>query len=626
MLKKFLVLLFIFLLSGCSQEQPAITESQPDAGVDTLFQTSTLSALNLGVYDGDLTIGELKEHGDFGLGTFDALNGEMVVLDGQVYQVTADGQASVAGDEARTPFAAVTPFEADQTLTFDQELDCADFRSQLDEALGSLNEPYAIKVQGTFPYMKVRAPHEQSKPYPNLTDALADQVVFESQDASGTMVGFRLPDYLGGVNATGYHFHFLTEDLVAGGHVLDCRVGEVQVGIDLISEVLVDIPQTAEFQNQAAPVAEASPTAAPLGPVVLGALYSLTGGQSGLDIPSAQGAQMAVDQANAAGGVLGREVQLVLEDAASEPAVIADKSAALLQDYPAVSAFLGLSDTDLVEAAAPIAAADGRLFLTSGATSPKLPELAPGYLFLACFGDNVQAAAGAEWAYNSQGARSAAVLYRTESTYTELLQGYFQSRFQELGGQIVSVEGYDPEDSGDSGITAAVGRLEPADLVYLAATPDEVLTAVQAVRESGFQGPILGGDGLDIGTMWAGQDVEQVYFTTHAYLGADNTDSEVVAFRQAFAETYPDGTPDAFTALGYDAANLLITAVRDAGSSDPLAVRAALANIQDFPGVTGQISYANGDEIPTKSVSIIGVSGGSVGLVEEVIPAKVPMP
>lgn len=169
-------------------------------------------------------------------------------------------------------------------------------------------------------------------------------------------------------------------------------------------------------------------------PIVLGALYSLTGGQSGLDVPSSQGAQLAIDEANRSGGVLGRPVQLVVEDAATDPEVVADRSAKILDTYPSTTALFGLSDTDLVLAAAPIAAEHGRLFLTSGATSPKLPAQAPGFLFLACFGDNVQAAAGAEWAYEDLSSRTVSVLFNTESTYAQLLQGYFRTRFEELSG------------------------------------------------------------------------------------------------------------------------------------------------------------------------------------------------
>lgn len=372
----------------------------------------------------------------------------------------------------------------------------------------------------------------------------------------------------------------------------------------------------------AAPANNPSPAPAP---IVLGAIYNLTGGQAGLDIPSSQGAQLAVDQANASGGLLGRPVELVLKDGETDQAVIRAAATAILEQNPSTAALFGFSDTDPVLAAAPVAADSGRVFLTSGATSPKLPEEAPGYVFLACFGDNVQAAAGAEWGYENLSARTVSILYTGDSTYADLLQGYFRTRFEELGGEVVSVEAI--RSAGASSAAAAAAKLEPADLVYLAATPDEALVAVQALRASGYDGPILGGDGLDVAGLWEQHtEVSQIYFTTHAYLGADSDDPAVVAFREAYAEAYPDSPPDAFAALGYDAARLLMEAISQAGSDDPEAVRSALAGITQFHGVTGQLGFPPGSQIPVKSVAILGADSGTVRLAAQLMPQQVPAP
>jgi len=358
-------------------------------------------------------------------------------------------------------------------------------------------------------------------------------------------------------------------------------------------------------------------------PIVLGAVYSLTGGMAGLDVPSLQGAQLAVGQANSGGGGLGRPVQLVVMDGASNPGTAAERSARLLEEYPEVSALLGLSDTDLVLAAVPAVSAAGRLFLTSGATSPKLPDLFPGFLFLACFGDNFQAAAGAEWAFNDLGARTVSVLFNSESTYSRLLQGYFRTRFEELGGRVVSVAGY----SSGSGLRGPVSSLKQAEFIYLAATPDEVLQAVQTLRRAGHAGPILGGDGFDVAGLWpAHPEVKQIFFTTHAFLGVYNSDPQVVAFRQAFSRAFPGVVPDAFAALGYDTVRLLLAAVHEAGSADPEAVRNALAGIHDFSGVTGRIGYAVGSGVPVKSVTILGADRGEIRLVRQLLPDRAPPP
>jgi branched-chain amino acid transport system substrate-binding protein len=356
--------------------------------------------------------------------------------------------------------------------------------------------------------------------------------------------------------------------------------------------------------------------------VVIGAIYNLTGAQAALDIPSARGSQLAVDAANGGGGVLGRHVQLAVADGETNTTVVGTKTAALLQQYPSMPGLIGLSDTDMVLAAAPVAAASGRLFLTSGATSPELPAQVPTYLFLACFGDNVQAAAGAEWAYRKRSVRTASILYSTADSYTVLLQGYFRTRFEQLGGQVASVQTYTPADlSADT-----IAGVAPADLIYLAAQPDDAVQATQLLRAAGFSTAILGGDGLDTNLWEAHPDITDVFFSTHAYLGADSQDPQVVAFRTAYLQAYPDSAPDAFAALGYDAARLLLAAVGTAGSDDPNAVRRALASTQNFAGVTGTISYSPGNPIPSKSVTILELDHGSRRFVDQLVPTQVPPP
>jgi len=250
----------------------------------------------------------------------------------------------------------------------------------------------------------------------------------------------------------------------------------------------------------------------------------------------------------------------------------------------------------------------------------------PDYLFLACFGDNVQAATAAEWAYHDRGARSVAVLANASITYTSLLRDYFVARFTELGGRVVSRASYRP-----GGLDAAVGRLKQADFVFAAVAPDEVVDAIRRLRAAGFHGPVLGGDGYDLGEVWLeNPDIGGVYFTTHAYLGADSANARVQAFRAAYRAAYPGDSPDAFSALGYDAARLLIDAIRRAGSDDPAKLREALGATRDltrdFEGVTGRVSFVGGSRIPSKTVSILEVEGGKLGLVRQLAPEKPPAP
>jgi branched-chain amino acid transport system substrate-binding protein len=358
------------------------------------------------------------------------------------------------------------------------------------------------------------------------------------------------------------------------------------------------------------------------GPVVIGAVYDLTGSQAPLDVPSATGARLAAEQVNRNGGVLGRHVDLVVVDGASEPDVAHTRTAELLKSHPTTAGVVGLSDTNMVLAAAPVAAAAERVFLTSGATSPELPARVPQWLFLACFGDNVQAAAAAEWIFGTRGARTASIAYSTTNDYTRLLQRYFTTRFQQLGGRIVSTVGYDPATVS----AATLAALAPADVIFLSAQPDDAIAVTSLLRGSGVTTPILGGDAFDSNAWAAHPSLGDVYFTTHAYLGADSTDGRVLAFRALYRGAHPNSEPDAFTALGYDATQLLLDAIERAGSDDPQDVRAALAATRDFAGVTGTISYGPGDRIPMKPVTILAIEGGAERFEAAFVPQVVPAP
>jgi branched-chain amino acid transport system substrate-binding protein len=356
--------------------------------------------------------------------------------------------------------------------------------------------------------------------------------------------------------------------------------------------------------------------------VVVGAVYNLSGPQAVLDVPAANGARLAADRINAGSGVLGRRLMLAELDGKSSPDVLEARTRDLLRRNPSTVALLGLSDTDMVLAAARVASKYDRVFLTSGATSPKLPYEVPVFLFLACFGDNVQAAAGAEWAYHDLSARKAAVLFDPDASYTRLLQEYFVRRFTELGGSVLSVESL-KDDTPASGIIPA-----DADLVFLAAeTAEDAARVIPTIRGAGFSGPILGGDGFDAEPVWAGQpDVSEVYFTTHVYLGADSPSTEAKQFLEAYSQSYRDRVPSAFSALGYDAVGLLAEAISRAGSTDPEAVREALSKVEDYVGVTGTIGFTSESRIPRKSVTILQVSGGELKLVRQLLPKSVPMP
>jgi len=235
--------LLLSSLAACSGN--AITPDRihdPVSQRETLTQVSTIDAILNGIYDGVVTFGILREYGDFGVGTFEGLDGEMLAFDGDFYQVKADGIVYGVSDSMSTPFACVTFFDTDREETPPQGIGYGELEQFIDGILPTANIFYAVKIEGTFSYMKTRSVPGQEKPYPPLTEVTKNQPVFEFNDVEGTMVGFRCPPYVAGVNVPGYHLHFLTKSKDAGGHVLDFNVGEVVVAVDYTSDFLMILP------------------------------------------------------------------------------------------------------------------------------------------------------------------------------------------------------------------------------------------------------------------------------------------------------------------------------------------------------------------------------------------------
>lgn len=230
----------------------AIAACEPSYGKqdkDTLFQTSTINALLEGVFEGDLTFKELKRHGNFGLGTFNDLDGEMIGLDNKFYQIKADGKVCPVNDSQITPFAVVTFFEPDSTVLSKQPLDYNQLKQYIDNLLPTKNIFYAIKIDGIFKYIKTRSVPRQERPYPGIADIIKNQPVFEFEDTRGTMVGFRLPEYMNGINLSGYHFHFITADKKAGGHILECLLQDVKIEIDYTARSYISLPEKDDFYS-----------------------------------------------------------------------------------------------------------------------------------------------------------------------------------------------------------------------------------------------------------------------------------------------------------------------------------------------------------------------------------------
>lgn len=199
---------------------------------DLIYQVSTLEALMDGQYTGTIPYARLHHYGNFGVGTFDHLDGEMIGLNGQFYQVKSDGRAYRVKGPMKTPFANITSFRADWKASLKEPMTYQGLTEYLLSKIPDPNNFYAIKIEGRFKHIKTRSVPRQKEPYPHLTDVIANQVVFEYEEIEGTMVGFHMPETVQGISTPGFHFHFISKDRSYGGHLLDCTTDKIKVALD----------------------------------------------------------------------------------------------------------------------------------------------------------------------------------------------------------------------------------------------------------------------------------------------------------------------------------------------------------------------------------------------------------
>jgi acetolactate decarboxylase len=212
----------------------------------TLFQVSTSGALVEGVLDGAVSVAKLREHGDFGLGTYVDLDGEMIVVDGEFYQIRSDGSVRVADDSQLAPFAVVTHFAPEQTVTMQPFATMAEMCAQLDKLRTSDNLFYAARLRGRFRHVHNRAACKVG-PHETLVQAAAHQGEFQADDVNGTMVGFWTPAYVRSIGVPGWHLHFLSDDQSFGGHVLGASAEGIELALEHLDDFRIAIPETAAF-------------------------------------------------------------------------------------------------------------------------------------------------------------------------------------------------------------------------------------------------------------------------------------------------------------------------------------------------------------------------------------------
>jgi acetolactate decarboxylase len=217
-----------------------------DVAHHTLYQVSTATALVEGIYRGAVRVGVLREHGDLGLGTFENIDGEMVIVDGHFFQVRCDGSVREVDDAVLSPFAVITRFAPEPAVTLEQCPDIGHLNARFDGLRHSDNVFFALRVDGQFDYVHTRAMCWTDEGVP-LVQAAAVQPEFEFRDIKGTLVGFWTPEYAKTFNVPGYHLHFVSDDRTRGGHLLQCRGSNLRLQIQQEGDYHIALPETESF-------------------------------------------------------------------------------------------------------------------------------------------------------------------------------------------------------------------------------------------------------------------------------------------------------------------------------------------------------------------------------------------
>ncbi len=251
-----LILLAILVFSCENREEKSNDQDDSNSTTlvekpDTFFHYSIWHAFVNKVFDADLKVSTLKANGDIGLGSFDFLDGEMVMLDGIPYRIREDGEISVGSDDDEIVYANAAFFDEDGSFPISEPIDYDTFRAAINTHLPSLNLFYAFKVHGVFKTLKLGGLNKQIKPFVDGLDVLIpNRPVFEGENITGTMIGFFCPEFIGDINAAGYHFHFIADDLKMGGHVMGFECQEpLEVKYDEMNNYHFYLPDNEDYRN-----------------------------------------------------------------------------------------------------------------------------------------------------------------------------------------------------------------------------------------------------------------------------------------------------------------------------------------------------------------------------------------
>ncbi|MEM6052245.1 acetolactate decarboxylase [Erwinia sp. P7711] len=231
------------------EQQLATTVSllQQDKPESVIYQTSLMSALLSGVYEGSISVADLLKKGNFGLGTFNQLDGEMIAFDSNVYQLKSDGSAREASPQQKTPFAVMTFFRPQHRIQLSEPASREGIHDLINRQVTSDNQFCALRIDGRFSAAQTRTVPCQHRPYRSMPEVLDKQPTFHFSQRDGVLIGFRTPQYMQGINVAGYHEHFITDDRQGGGHLLDYQLEQGLLTFGEISKLVIDLPKDSDF-------------------------------------------------------------------------------------------------------------------------------------------------------------------------------------------------------------------------------------------------------------------------------------------------------------------------------------------------------------------------------------------
>jgi branched-chain amino acid transport system substrate-binding protein len=356
--------------------------------------------------------------------------------------------------------------------------------------------------------------------------------------------------------------------------------------------------------------------------IKIGAVYELTGGTATFGNSALNGAKLAVKEMNAKGGVLGKQVELAIADNKGEPSEATNAMTKVITQDKVV-AVTGFTTSSNAIAASTVAESNGIPFITAAATNPKVTvdektgEVKKN-IFRVCFIDPFQGTVGANFVLNSLKAKKAVILIDNSSDYSKGLAQFFKEAFTKGGGEIVGEEAYLQKDQDFKTILTKIKGSNP-DVIYVPGYYEEVGKIIKQARELDINAAFVGGDGWDSPKLLeiAGAPaLNNTYFTNH--YSVEDTSPASKAFVDAYKKEYNE-TPDAMAVLGYDAANVMMDAIKRANSEDPSKIRDALAATKDFAAVTGKIT-PNDKHDAVKGAVIIEFKDGKQSYRETVNP------